>query len=226
MLVSRIVNAVADELNDLEPGFEHLRWPLPNLFEYIYQALEQISALKPDLFSVRVPYTITNTSGMYDIPSSLAKLNSVIGTIDSNGRLIRNVDKSGWAVTANLGPSQCILKDRYSFIVNDDDPRTFYLLPVPSLFPKITVMLLGTETVQPIVSVTQDILFSGGNIDAYYNPIVDFTLYRAFAKDTESQSNKARSADHYKAFFDFFNLAPKLIATDRALEMQQGQASV
>lgn len=220
MLVSQIVRAVADELNDLEPGREYTRWPLVYLFGYIDQALRAIAPLKPDLFTTRIPYTLSATS-VQTLPASLVDLKDIIGTLDKYGRIVRNVNKSSYDLTKYLNKS--CLSNSYSFYIHEDDPRAFYIDPPPKAFPQVTVVLLGRQNVQPVTDVNQDIILPGGSIDDYFNPIVDWCLYRAFAKDNQSQSNASKSEKHYKAFYDFFNIVPKVRSTDVTLQ-EQGQS--
>jgi hypothetical protein len=220
MLVSQIVSAVADELNDLEPGNEYVRWPLPFLFSYIDQALRAIAPLKPDLFTIRIPYTLS-ASSVQTLPASLVDLKDILGTLDRFGRIVRNVNKSSYDLTKYQ--NQSCLSDSYSFYVHKDDPRAFYIDPPPKSYPQVTMILLGRQNVQPVAALTQDIIFPGGSIDDYFNPIVDWCLYRSFAKENQSESNAAKSEKHYKAFYDFFNIVPKIRTTDATLQ-SQGQS--
>jgi hypothetical protein len=71
-------------------------------------------------------------------------------------------------------------------------PRTFYVYPPMS----------GATTVEAAYAALPAAVTSGQAIpleDRYASPLLDYTLYRAFAKDAELEGMLARAAAHYAA---------------------------
>lgn len=204
MLVKTLTDAIADELNDLEPGNEHVHWPLPNLYSYITQALQQIKLLEPVLFSTYKTFVLRPGATQF-LPTEYGELLDIADLTRANHELSKYFTKN------------TVCYDPYvpkSFSIDDSNSRVFYILPPVPQGSSVTVNLFVTETVIPAVSPTQDLQFPGGDIDKYFNQILDWALYRAFLKDTESQANFAKAQGHYKSFYDAFGAQGKL--QDRA----------
>jgi hypothetical protein len=217
MLISRLTNAAGDELNDLEPGFEHTRWPLANLFEYIQQAVEAIAVVRPELFNVS--RTVRLQPGREQrIPEDFSQLFDVSNNVDAQGNLTTPVLPGSYNLSRNFYQATCDdgAGTVSSFNVDASSPRTFFVIPPANEYPAQYVQLRGQLKIDPIASVAQQLDFPGGDIGKYYNAILDWVLYRSFMKDTESQSSLARAVQHYKAFYQFLGVKEKVDRANRA----------
>jgi hypothetical protein len=217
MLISRLTNAAGDELNDLEPGFEHTRWPLANLFEYIQQALESISVVRPELFTTTRSVRL-QPGREQRIPEDFSQLLDVSANTNEQGQATTPVLPGSYNLLRNFYQRSCAdgSGEVTSFSVDASSPRTFYVNPPADEYPAQFVQLRGQLKVEPIASVAINLDFPGGDIAKYYNAILDWVLYRAFMKDTESQSSLARAVQHYKAFYQFLGIKEKVDRANRA----------
>lgn len=221
MQVKRLTNAIGDELNDLELGNEHVRWPVAQLFEYITEALEQISALKPELFSVSEVVRLRPGSAQV-IPSKFSKLLDVVGNVNLDGSAGDSIVMSNFALMRSFNKPSCITSTGkiFSFRVDPNEPRSFLVSPPATSYPPQFVRILGQSRPEVITSTNNTIAFTGGDVSTYFNAIKDWALYRAFMKDTESQSSMQRATQHYRAFYQFFDVKVRMDAFNKAQRNQ------
>lgn len=222
MLVKRLTDAIGDELNDIEPGYEHVRWPLPQLFEYIAESLEQIASLKPELFAVSEIVKLYPGAAQ-PIPSRFSKLLDVPANVNIDGSIGEPVLPANYILTRYFNKPNCLSSTGKvsSFSVDPNNPRVFIVNPPVLGYPPQYVQLLGQTRPQAIASVRDDIEFSGGDAAMYYNAVKDWALYRAFMKDTESQSSLNRAIQHYRGFYQFLNVKIKMDTFNKAQKNAQ-----
>lgn len=221
--VKRLTDAIGDELNDLEVGFEHTRWPLAQLFEYITEAMEQIASLKPEVFA-RTQTLRLQQGAAQSVPLSFTKLIDVRSNVNADGSMGDPVLPSNYTLLRNFNKPSCSgrVGSVGSFSIHPDNPRTFYVSPPASAYPPQFVEVIGSVAPPLIGSVNNVIEFPGADASTYFNAIKDWALYRAFMKDTESQSSLARSTQHYRAFYQFLNV--KLQVDTMSTNRQKSQA--
>lgn len=213
MKVSVFTTAIADELNDLEPGHEYDRWPLPKLYNYIQQALQQIKLLEPSLFTVLKTITLREGEAQF-LEAEDGELLDIPTMVPADYELLQYFKK----------PNYCF--DPYvpkSYKINPSNSRLWYVFPPVPGGALITVDAVVSKKIPIIVAQDQDIQLPGGDIDKYFNPILDWSLYRAFSKDTESQENLALADKHYKAFYDAFGAVGKMDDKRAAQRMAKGE---
>lgn len=224
MLVKRITDAVGDELNDIEPGYEHIRWPLAQLFEYLTEALEQIGALRPELFSI-VETVKLRSGAAQPVPQTFSRLLDVSSNVHPDGSMGDPVLPANYTLARYFNKPSCVPTERKvsSFRVDPNNPRTFLVNPPALDYPPQYVQLIGQARAPAIASVRDDIDFSGGDIAMYFNALKDWMLYRAFMKDTESQSSMARAQQYYRSFYQFLNVKIQTDSFNKAQKKQNTQ---
>lgn len=224
MLVKRLTDAIGDELNDIEPGYEHTRWPLAQLFEYITEAMEQIAALKPELFS-SVQTVKLQPGAAQPVPPQFSKLLDIPANVNPDGSIGEPVLPANYTLSRYFNKPSCVMSTGKvtSFRVDPNNPRTFFVNPPATGYPAQYVQLLGQTRPPAIASVSDDIQFSGGDASMYYNAMKDWALYRAFMKDTESQSSLQRAIQHYRGFYQFLNVKVQMDALNKAMKKQNNQ---
>jgi hypothetical protein len=221
MLVKRLVDTISDELNDREPGHEHVRWLLNDIFEYITEAIEQLALFKPDLFAVT--QTIKLRPGAAQrIPTSIAKLMDVTNNIAVDGALGSPILRNDYNLIRYFNKTSCISKtatEVRSFSIDAANPRVFYVSPVEQ-YPDQYVQILGQSSPQMIGSIDDDIVFTGGDAALYFNAMKDWALYRAFMRDTESQTSLQRARMHYDAFYHLLGVKSSIGTNARTQQRQ------
>lgn len=217
MLVDTLVRSIADELNDLEPGFEYVGWPVERLHDYIRQALWQVAALRPELFTSS--QTVTLTPGPYQtLPAGFVKLLDITSNVNADGTPGTPVYPSSFTLTRSLAGRSCLLAPGGgigSWAFDPNSQTSFYVNPPVPVAPPTRVRFLG-QVPPPAVVAGGTIAVPGGSIDDYYNPILDWALYRAFMKDTESDTSFRRAEQHYRAHYQFFGVKANMDAFGKA----------
>jgi hypothetical protein len=210
VLVKRLTDAIGDELNDIEPGYEHTRWSLAALYEYITEALEQLAALRPELFTVSRVVQLTPGANQR-IPDDFGKLLEVTQNTDENGVPGAPILQSNYVLMKHFNKPHCNMVDGVtSYKMNPNNQRVFIVNPPATAHPQQYVEVLGQINPVNITSTMQVLDLPGGSVNTYYNALKDWALYRAFMRDTESQSSLARAQHHYESFYQFLHLKVNL----------------
>ena len=128
---------------------------------------------------------------LIDIPHNLGAAGTTVGAA------INHVPKEvmlkripGWTTEMPNG----VVKH---YIYNPTDPLIFYIYPPQPSVPKYV------ECVYSAIPVLIANATAGTKItvnDAYQNALLDYLLYRAFIKDTDSANQVTRGQEHYKMF--------------------------
>lgn len=192
----------------------HVRWPLAELLDYINEACRAIATAKPNACTDTVTLslvqgTLQKLPDSYTILSRVTR-NMVIGHAEPggpvggdairmvSGRALMDAYFPGWQSNSALfGP---IVKH---VIYDDADLRHFYVIPGNT----------GTGKIEAVVGVMPGTIIIGGDDtveanyaavvplpDLYRTPVLDYTLYRAFAKDQGVEASAARAQMHLGSF--------------------------
>ena len=149
---------------------------------------------------------------LMDIPHNLGSLGTTVGT------LINHVPKEimlkripGWTTTMANG----IVKH---YVYSVSDPLIFYVYPPQPASPKYV------ECVYSAIPVLISNANAGTKItinDTYQNALLDYLLYRAFIKDSDSANQTARGQEHYKMFIG--SVVSKMSVDNNANQTAQKQ---
>jgi hypothetical protein len=196
-----VMSAASNQLQDSGA----IRWVPTELLSYLNEGVREIVAIKPNANSQTVLVTLAagakQTLGATYTVLSRAIRNSVSGKpirVLENRELL-DTQIPGWMNTTNLAFSLDV-----SYIVQDQtDPRTFYVAPGA----------LVTSVIEIVVGVMPADVASGSNLldiatftgvvglpDLYRNALIDYTLHRAYAKDSGLPNAAARSQAHRQLF--------------------------
>jgi len=208
-LVRRAVWLLADE------GFH--RWSEEMLLAFLSDAQRQVALHRPDATAVRAVVDLLPGT-VQEIPAGGLRLMDVLramGPDGTPGRAVRLVDRSAldacepaWHATDSQGLHEELpileqLPDQY--VHDERTPRLFYV------FPPVADVGGRLEIVYSASPAELTSLDSPLCVDPVYaGPLLDYTLHRAFALDTDSETSRARSEGHLKAFGEA--LAAKLPA--------------
>jgi hypothetical protein len=196
--VRGLIYSIASELNDIEPGYEHTRWPLPLLFQFIDEANNHILSLRPAVFTTS--YTMPLVPGVVQtLPDEVTAMVGIVG-VDYGAGLTRAASFGSDELTRWLTSTCAASTDAINVAVDPTSIRTFYVSPPAPSYPVASITFNAIVPAPLVLSVNDTIRFSGGDARMYYNQIKDYVLYRAFAVDTESSTSIARSNQHFDAY--------------------------
>lgn len=222
MLASVLVDEVATILNDMQPGYEHTRWPVPELLNYLSEAINAIVGAKPSLFSTVVQISLAPGSTQR-LPDEYSKLIDIHFNINSDGSEGPNVLPGVYALQQAFQKPDCpsnALVEVYSAYPGSD--RFFWVdPPIPrgmTYIPKVEALVMLAP--QPITSASQPVLFPGSSTQLYQGALVDWMLYRCFAKDMESATSAENAQAHLKAFQSYLGIS--VVASPSAAKKSSG----
>lgn len=186
MLASDIIDRARLVLNDLDS----VRWTDAELLKWINDGQRIVATVKIDAsVSNETMNLVAGTK--QTLPSNALRLLDVVCNIDgsgNSGRAVRPVDRQildeqtpGWHSSSQ---SDTI----YNWVYDNRDPLHFYVYPPAKSTAKLAVKLAVKPTDVSSTSSSLSVL------DTYVDPIFNFVLSRAYAKDAEFSANAELSA--------------------------------
>jgi len=198
-----IINKASQLLGDASQTY----WTAGELLGWLNDAQTEIALLIPN--SNTATTAIQLVAGAKQIaPEDSIRIIEFTRNMGSTGLLsgnaIRQIERKvldrympNWSYDT---PNAVVVHAMYNA---EDDNETFYVWPPQPVTP----------TYIEIVYSQRPVLISDMNVgtkitidDYYQNPLLDYVLYRAFGRGTESAGNYQRSQDHYKMFADILSI--------------------
>lgn len=194
-----IIKRAAEALQDLSAT----RWKTDELVRYLNDGQREIVIERPD--ATRVYATATLAAGArQEIPANIWRLIEVernsTGTKSAIRRVARDMLDAQNASWYSMTPVDKIAH----FTYDEREPATFYVYPpaIEGTQVEIVCSATPTEVAEPAANTTFTAVT--GNIgvgDVYANALLNYILFRSYAKDAEYGGNAALSAAH-KGLFD------------------------
>ncbi len=209
MLASELFDEVGDILNDMEVGFEHLRWPVSDLMQYLNEASSTIALGKPSVFTT-VVNLVLGPGSTQRLPDEYARLLDIHFNINRDGSEGPNVLPGVYALQQAFQKPGCKspgVIEVYSAYPGSE--RFFWVdPPVPRALPYTPQIEALVIALPPLVtSPAQPLVYPGISAQMYQGALVDWMLYRCYSKDQESPSSLQRSEMHFKAYQMYMGLA-------------------
>lgn len=174
-----------------------VRWTDSELLDWLNEAYGAVAAERPDGHSVVGLIDLVG-GARQQLPAGGLRLMEVLA--DEQGRAIRPTSRRtlgtmrpDWAAEA---PG-----DRFEFYLVDERlPTTFWLYPPAQAGARVeaSYVTLPAQHATGDLDTVRDEPLSVS--ERYATALLDFVLYRAFAKDAEAAANRQRSQAHYQAF--------------------------
>lgn len=195
MKVSDVISRARYLLNDTDPSLR--RWEDEELILWTDDAQRAVAVARPDSSpSQRVVTLAAGTK--QDTPADCFKLMDVVRNVASDGvtpgRAIRLIERE---VLDQFDPSWHAGTKKSEvrhFTVDDRAPNTYFVYPPALAGTKIEVLL--SQKPATVDALTDDLALA----DMYFDPMVDWVMYRAYGKDTEFTSNPAQQAMYLSSF--------------------------
>lgn len=189
-----------------------VRWPLRELLLWINDAQREIVLLKPGAFSKNIVLALAVGSHQA-VPLAYTGLLRVVRNITSgvdvvprvSGRSIRMVSREILDHQTPDWHSGTKKQEVKHFTYDELDPMSFYVYPPNDGTGKVEAVLPAIPPAIAIaVGADQDLLAAYAVDlplnDLYFNPTLDYVLYRAYSKDASFAGNAQRAAAHYAQF--------------------------
>lgn len=182
-----VLARVSTLLNDTE----NTHWTLDELISWLNDGQREIALYRPSACVRNVDVMLAVGTKQRLPPDGISLVDVPRNT---NGTTIRATSRDSLDAIAPDWHSQKKAKAKTEhFCYSSADPKTFYVYPAST----------GTNSVEIIYNASPAQVSIGGPIavdDIYASALIDYVLFRAFAKDTDYSPNPNASTSHYQAF--------------------------
>ena len=184
------VNSTLARAATLLQDITSIRWPLPELLDWLNDAQREVVLHKPNA-SVKNTAQALVAGTRQSLPVDGVQLLDVVRNLPGPAvrivmREILDAQLPDW----HIGLATVLVKH---FVYSERDLKHFYVYPPNT----------GTGTVELVYSASPLDATLGGLIsvdDIYQSVLLDYILYRAWSKDAEYAANPTRANAHYTAF--------------------------
>lgn len=185
----------------------NVRWPLSELLYWLNDAYRAIVMQRPDSNMKSGTFTcavgtrqVLTKSGGGGFPEAL-RLRSVVRNLAGSRRAVRLIQQAvlddqrpGWhAETGSV--------DVQHYVYDPLNPTEFLVYPPATSAAQLEVVYSSVPTQH---SIAEGSIKTSTEViklpDIYVNPILDYILYRAYAKDSEYAANAQRAGGHFQAY--------------------------
>lgn len=204
VLVSDIFRKVSTILQDST----NVRWTQQEMLDWLNDAQHEIVLQRPDANVVNQDFTCTADSSKQQIPDAGMRLIDVIRNVGGSNEPITLIARETMDTTVPGWHSSTSTDDIENYIYDDRYPKYFYLYPRPATGAVIEIAF-STAPDKIEVNDFNDNTEVIGLDDIYQNAIIDYILYRCYAKETDAQ-NMNLSATRFNSFANSLGLKTKI----------------
>lgn len=172
-----------------------IRWTDAELVAYVNDAQREIVLYKPDAVTKNENMSLVFGTKQSLPTASIRLLTVVRNNSSTSKRSIRPVPRETLDRFKPDWHGETAVDEVQHFIFDEVDQKHFYVYPPND----------GNGEVEILYTKHPDTVTDDDNLevaDAYANTVLDYVLYRAFAKDSAIPSEASRSAGHYQAFLN------------------------
>ncbi|MEN6464225.1 MAG: DUF6682 family protein [Syntrophaceae bacterium] len=192
------------------------RWPDAEKLRYLNAGQREAVIMKPSAYTLNTTYRLV-AGTKQSLPDGTVSFQTPAGATVPEGiqliRLVRNMGLTGLVPGAAITPVGMDFMDAYNpdwhadtaaaavknFIFNEDDPTHFYVTPPQPTGASAQNYVDAIFSAVPaaVAAVANAITLS----DVYYDILLNYVLYRCYAKDAAiSQLNGARAVEYWNLF--------------------------
>lgn len=196
--MAQTVGAVVDRAKRiLQERGTGIRWTDEELLGWLNEAYVAVAIQRPDAHSVVTMHGLEE-GAKQSLPAGGLRLMDVIA--DAQGRAIRQTTRRTLATMRPDWQAETPGERFEFYLVDERLPTHFWLYPPAQQGVEVELAYVAT----PPLHATDSLSAVAGDAlsvsDRYTTPLLDFMLYRAFAKDAETPANLSRSQAHFQAF--------------------------
>lgn len=192
------MSAVIDRASTILVDAGNERWTTAELAKWASDGQRELGIHKPDALAKTIVHPLV-AGTRQPVPSDSSSQFTVMRNMGTDGltpgaepRLVRREDLSASVPNWHASTPSATVKH---WMVDDENPKAFYVWPPqPATTPGQVEIVYSAAPVEVAV---------GGSFvidDNWLPAIVNYTLYRAYAKDAENAANAGLSQGYYQAF--------------------------
>jgi hypothetical protein len=181
-----------------------VRWSTAELVRYLNAGQLETVVLRPDANTVNASFAC-EVGARQTLPSNAVRLLDITHNtaVTSSRGVVRMINRNLLDGQVPNWHAQTGSVNIKHFMLDAVDRNTFYVYPPAIETAELNLVYSAYPT--PVAIPAQNTTFTAvtGNIalpDIFANALVDYVLYKAFAKDAELQGNAVRAQAHYAAY--------------------------
>lgn len=184
--------------------YDNVRWTVPDLVEYLNDGQRQLAIDRPD--ALQTTATVALVAGARQaIPADGTKLIGITRNDSSwSTRAVREINMNVLDAQFPQWFNTTATYEVRHYMYDERSPLMFHVYPPALAGCKVQMIYAQNPTDIPVPAAGSAYTAVTGNlavIDIFANPLRDYVMYRAFAKDSEFAGNLAL-ATAYKAAYD------------------------
>lgn len=221
MKVSDVISRVRNILNDADSS--GYRWTDAEMIDAINDAQGLIAIHRPDAFPVDEVATLVSGTKQ-TLPSGGYRLLDVIRNIGSDGttpgRAIRPTDRDTLDAYDPYWHTNTKKNEVKNFVYDERNVNVYYVNPPVNAGVKAQILYAKRPTTLTVT--TNDLAIA----DAYFEAVVLFTLFRAYAKESDYAGNAQLAGNYLSLFASLLGIKlQKDVAFGAALNRRGGEAN-
>lgn len=213
------VSAIERKISEVLQDSDQITWTSPQVWDWVYDAEQTVVLVRPDANPAtdKIALVAGTRQSITSLSGALRLLDVVRNTTVANapGRAVRRV---GRGVLDSYDPDWHVAPDKLDpseFVFDDRNPKEFYVNPPSDGLGYMEVMFAKSPIEYDKGDLNQLI-----NVDDSYVPaLIEWSLYRAFSRDSMQTANWQRAQAHRQSFFDIMGIKSN---SDIATSLKQG----
>ena len=194
VLASDIIVQVAGDLRDT--GF--VRWTKADHYQYITAAKRTLVMIRPDAFSVTVPFCLIPFSTRQQLPSNGVSVIDIVRNMGADG----NTPGAPVTVTTKAALDESNINwhtdtwttEVTNFCFDERSNRSLFITPPPA--NGVFVELVYSKLPVPVVADT-DVIDTD---DIFFTVLIDYCLFKAYSRNNDSQGDAEKAKMHLATF--------------------------
>lgn len=195
---SYLIQQVAEQLQDTT----FARWKVPELARYLMDGRREILVSRPDATAQTLELTLSE-GAVQTLPVAATKLLEVRRNSGTSKRAVTQCPLEMLDAVAPEWAAMTPSTEIRHFTFDPRTPREFHVYPPAVSGTKVMAVcstIPADLTVAPGATQASGVTGDTGVPDILVNALMNYMLYRAYAKDSESPSSMARAQAYYSAF--------------------------
>tara|TARA_R110002033_G_scaffold170862_2_gene214576 strand:+ start:16380 stop:17036 length:657 start_codon:yes stop_codon:yes gene_type:complete len=215
-LVTTLIDSVKTTLQ--ETTDDGVRWKNDELISYLNDASRFLAENEPDAYAANVTFECV-TGTKQTIPDNSTRLLDVVRNLDGKKWAVSVVDKNTLNSARPNWHAENPTNQQELFYSDDRNPKQFYVYP-PATQGSLLETVLSLEPVRHLPKESQDKISLLQVNDRYVPALMNYILFRAFDKDSDTGGNYQRSQGYLQGAYN--SLGIKMQNTARISPNTQG----
>lgn len=224
-MASTKINDILKKAAELLQDNDFVRWPKDDLREWLHDGELAVCIQKPNAFVTNgnVQLVAGTKQSLPDTGNTFMEMTRSMGVNGMTpGRVPRFIPKK---ILDEQNPNwhkNAVVSEPIHYTFDNRDPKHFYVYPPQPAVNPVKAEVVYSDTPPPLATDDNATI----NLDAIYGPpLINYVVYRAYAKDTSYAGNTERAAMYLKMFYDLLGAKATAEVANNAATNRPGNPS-